>query len=62
VRRRIRRLVRGRVFNNVRTATRNLDLPLAMEGPHFTHQPVYCIDGFRPVYGGNTGGAFLFSL
>ena len=28
VRRRIRRLVRSRVFNNARTATRNLDLPI----------------------------------
>ena len=56
-RRRMRRLVRSRFFNNVRTATRNLDLPLAMEGP-LTHQPVYCIDGFRPVYGGNTAGFF----
>ena len=46
LRRRIRRLVRSRVFNNARTATRNLDLPLAMEGPHLTHQPVYCIGGF----------------
>jgi hypothetical protein len=27
---RIRRLVRWRVFNNARTATRNLDLPLAI--------------------------------
>jgi hypothetical protein len=32
VRRRIRRLVLSRVFNNARTATRNLDLPLAI-GP-----------------------------
>ena len=45
-----------RVFNNARTATRNLDLPLAMEDPHLTHQPVYCIGGFRPVHGGNTAG------
>jgi hypothetical protein len=58
LRRRIRRLVRSRLFNNARTATRNLDLPLAMEGPHLTHKPVYCIGGFRPVYGGNTGGLF----
>src|SRR6516162_10012152 len=60
LRRRMRRLVRSRVFNNPRTATRNLDLPLAMEGPHLTHKPVYCIGGFRPVYGGNTSGLFCF--
>jgi hypothetical protein len=35
VRRRIRRLVRPRVFNNARTATRNLDLPLAICDPIF---------------------------
>jgi hypothetical protein len=29
-----------------------------MEGPHLTYQPVYCIGGFRPVYGGNSGGLF----
>jgi len=52
----MRRLVRSRVFNSARTATRNRDLPLAMEDPHLTHQPVYCIGGFRPVYGGNTAG------
>ena len=33
VRRRIRRLVRSRFFNNARTATRNLDLPLAIGDP-----------------------------
>jgi hypothetical protein len=33
VRRRIRRLVRSRVFNSARTATRNLDLPLAICDP-----------------------------
>jgi hypothetical protein len=33
LRRRIRRLVRARVFNNDRTATRNLDLPLAIGDP-----------------------------
>jgi len=32
-RRRIRRLVRSRVFNNPRTATRNFDLPLAIGDP-----------------------------
>jgi len=60
LRRRIRRLIL-RDFNNVRTATRNLDLPLAIEGPHLTHKPVYCIGGFRPVYGGNTAVLFLAS-
>jgi hypothetical protein len=55
LRRRSRRRVRSRVFNNARTASRNRDLPLAMESP-LTHQPVYCIGGFRPVYGGNTAG------
>ena len=33
LRRRIRRLVRSRLFNNARTATRNLDLPLAIFDP-----------------------------
>src|SRR6516165_3085339 len=33
IRRRIRRLVRSRSFNNARTATRNLDLPLAIGDP-----------------------------
>jgi hypothetical protein len=33
LRRRIRRLVRSRVFNNALTATRNLDLPLAIGDP-----------------------------
>jgi hypothetical protein len=61
LRRRMRRLVRSRLFNNARTATRNLDLPLAMEGPHLTHKPVYCMGGFRPVYGGNTAVLFLAS-
>jgi hypothetical protein len=49
LRRRIRRLVRSRVFNNARTATRNLDLPLAMETPHLTHKPVYSIGGFSEI-------------
>ena len=35
--RRIRRLVGPRVFNNARTATRNLDLPLAIDDPIATH-------------------------
>ena len=33
LRRRMRRLVRSRVFNKVRTATLNLDLPLAIGDP-----------------------------
>jgi hypothetical protein len=40
LRRRIRRLVRSRVFNNARTATRNLDLPLAIGDPIATHNAV----------------------
>ena len=43
VRRRIRRLVRSRLFNNVRTATRNLDLPLAIATPP-TGSPALCRD------------------
>jgi len=39
VRRRIRRLVRSRFFNNARTATRNLDLPLAIDDPHLLTAP-----------------------
>ena len=40
MRRRIRRLVRSRGFNDTRTATRNLDLPLAIGDPHlFTTPP-----------------------
>jgi hypothetical protein len=62
----MRRLVRSRVVNNARTATRNFDLPLAMEGPHLNPQPVYCTDGFRPAYGSNTAGTpaglFIYNL
>jgi hypothetical protein len=43
LRRRIRRLVRSRLFNNVRTATRNLDLPLAIATPP-TGSPALCRD------------------
>ena len=43
LRRRIRRLVRSRLFNNVRTATRNLDLPLAIATPP-TGSPSLCRD------------------
>src|SRR3974390_1026165 len=39
LRRRIRRLVRSRFFNNARTATRNLDLPLAIGDPHLLTVP-----------------------
>jgi len=56
VRRRSRRRVRRRVFSNARTATRNLDLPLAIGRSPSHPQPVYCIGGFRRVYGGNTAG------
>ena len=41
---RIRRQVRSRVFNSARTATRNLDLPLAIRDP----RP---IPGFSYVHG-----------
>jgi len=57
VRRRIRRLVRSRFFNNARTATRNLDLPLAIATPSL-HSSSYCIGGFWPVHGGHNGGLF----
>jgi hypothetical protein len=40
VRRRIRRLVRSRFFNNARTATRNLDLPLIIGDPHLFTAPL----------------------
>src|SRR5215471_5849715 len=50
----MRRLVRPRVFNNARTASRNLDLPPAIGRSPSHPQPVYCMGGFRPVYGGNT--------
>jgi hypothetical protein len=58
VRRRIRRLVRSRFFNNVRTATRNLDLPLAICDPILVPVLSYFIARFRPVHGGNTAGFF----
>ena len=56
LRRRMRRLVRSRVFNNARTATRNLDLLPPIGRSPFHPQHVYCIGGFRPVYGGNMAG------
>ena len=58
MRRRIRRLVRWRVFNNDRTATRNLDLPLAI-GDSSLPSSSYCIVRFWPVHGGHSGGLFL---
>ena len=61
VRRRIRRLVRSRFFNNARTATRNLDLPLAIGDPPPRPSSSYCIGGFWPVHGGHNGRLFLSS-
>src|SRR5215471_3662525 len=61
LRRRMRRLACSRLFNNARTATRNLDLLPAIGKSPSHPQPVYCMGGFRPVYGGNTGGLFLAS-
>ena len=61
VRRRSRRRVRRRVLSNARTATRNLDLPLAIGAPHLIPSPSYCIGGFWPVHGGHNGGLFLAS-
>src|SRR6516165_8210428 len=58
VRRRIRRLVRSRFFNNARTATRNLDLPLAIGDPHPRPSSSYCIGGFWPVHGGHRQAFF----
>ena len=43
LRRRSRRLVRSRVFNNARTATRNLDLLPAIGRSPSHPQPVYCM-------------------
>jgi hypothetical protein len=51
-------LVRSHVFNNVRTADRNLDLPLAIGDPHLIPSPSYCIGGFWPVHGGHSSGLF----
>ena len=61
VRRRIRRLVRSRFFNNARTATRNLDLPLAIWRPPSLHSSSYRTGGFWPVHGGHNGRLFLAS-
>jgi hypothetical protein len=55
----MRRLVRSRVFNNVRTATRNLDLLPATSTPILFPSSSYCIGGFWPVHGGHNGGFFL---
>jgi len=55
LRRRIRR-VRLRVFNNARTAIRNLDLPLAIGVTPSLPSSSYCTGGFWPVHGGHSGG------
>jgi hypothetical protein len=53
LRRRIRR-VRLRVFTNVRTATRNLDLPLAIRDSPIACQPFRTdTGGLGPVRGSN---------
>ena len=60
LRRRIRRLVRSRLFNNARTASRNRDL--AIRAP-ISHQAFpNCMDGFGPVYGGHNGGLFATEI
>jgi hypothetical protein len=57
-RRRMRR-VRLRVFTNVRTATRNLDLPLAIRESPIACQPFpTATGGLGPVQGGNMAGFF----
>jgi hypothetical protein len=55
VRRRIRR-GRFRVFTNVRTATRNLDLPLAIRDPVLPGSPYVPKGGFGPVHFCHNGG------
>ena len=58
LRRRIRRLVRSRLFNNARTASRNRDLAIrAPQSPAAS----YSMGGFWPVHGGHNGGLFLAS-
>ena len=59
LRRRMRRLVRPRVFNNARTASRNGDL--AIRDLHPRPGSSYRISGFWPVHGGHNGGLFLAS-
>jgi len=54
-RRRIRR-GRFRVFTNVRTATRNLDLPLAIRDPRSSGSPYVPKGGFGPVHFCHNGG------
>ena len=52
----MRRLVRSRVFNNARTATRNLDLPLAIGDPIATQlSPSMCAGHFENSYCGLFG-------
>src|SRR6516164_6716713 len=60
VRRQIR-LVRLRVFTNVRTATRNLDLPLAIRDPRSSGSPYVPKGGFGPVHFCHNGGLSLAS-
>jgi len=62
VRRRIRRRDRPRIFNKLRTATRNFDLLLAMATPDLFSSGSwqYFIGEFRPVLGGNSGGLFHY--
>jgi hypothetical protein len=58
--RRRRRRVRLGVFNNVRTATRNLDHPLAIRESPIACQPFGCLEGkFRLGDGCKIGGLFL---
>src|SRR3974390_975552 len=63
LRRRIRRrLVRSRVFNNARIATRNLDLPLAIDVTPSLPSSSYCTGGFWPVHGGHTAAGFSWTF
>ena len=61
LRRRIRRLVRSRVFNNARTATRNLDLPLAIGDPHLLTAPPTAKADSGQCMAATTAGFFLAS-
>ena len=45
-----------RVFTNVRTATRNLDLPLAIRDPRSSGSPYVPKGGFGPVHFCHNGG------
>jgi hypothetical protein len=59
---RIRRLVRWRVFNSARTATRNLDLPLAIGVTPPLPSSSYRIGRFWPGHGGHTAAGFSWSF